>query len=148
MNILDCWQWLQVAQDTLSTKMEEILKSEEITTREWITLRVLSTQNTASCASHFKMKTLSERIGLSASATGRLVSRLEDQGLLIRYLCPTDRRGIYNDVTMDGREILERVTPQIEALLEELHFPQEVSLETYIRHLEKVVPMVHENQKD
>ena len=92
MNILDCWQWLQVAQDTLSTKMEEILKSEEITTREWITLRVLSTQNTASCASHFKMKTLSERIGLSASATGRLVSRLEDQGLLIRYLCPTDRR--------------------------------------------------------
>ena len=51
-------------------------------------------------------------------------------------------------MTMDGREILERVTPQIEALLEELHFPQEVSLETYIRHLQKVVPMVHENQKD
>ncbi|MFB7729873.1 MarR family transcriptional regulator, partial [Streptomyces sp. NPDC056127] len=30
---------------------------------------------------------------LSQSATTRLVTRLEDRGLLERYLCPTDRRG-------------------------------------------------------
>ncbi|MEU9052219.1 MarR family transcriptional regulator, partial [Streptomyces sp. NPDC048384] len=45
------------------------------------------------------------------SATTRLVTRLEDRGLLSRYLCPTDRRGIYTDVTDAGLTLLNEARP-------------------------------------
>ncbi|MGW7308855.1 MarR family winged helix-turn-helix transcriptional regulator, partial [Streptomyces sp. NPDC054835] len=54
---------------------------------------------------------------LSQSATTRLVSRLEDRGLLSRYLCPTDRRGIYTDVTESGLALLDEARPTNEAAL-------------------------------
>jgi DNA-binding MarR family transcriptional regulator len=56
---------------------------------------------------------------LSQSATTRLVSRLEDRGLLSRYLCPTDRRGIYTDVTEAGLALLEQARPTNERTLRE-----------------------------
>jgi hypothetical protein len=34
-----------------------------------------------------------------------LVTRLEDCGLLTRYLCDTDRRAIYTDVTEAGLQL-------------------------------------------
>ncbi|MET9833320.1 MarR family transcriptional regulator, partial [Streptomyces sp. NPDC006385] len=34
-----------------------------------------------------------------------------DRGLLSRYLCPTDRRGIYTDVTDKGLKLLEEARP-------------------------------------
>ncbi|MFD7097806.1 MarR family winged helix-turn-helix transcriptional regulator, partial [Streptomyces xanthophaeus] len=47
------------------------------------------------------------RAGQQQSATTRLVTRLEDRGLLERYLCPTDRRGIYTNVTAAGLKLLD-----------------------------------------
>jgi DNA-binding MarR family transcriptional regulator len=54
---------------------------------------------------------------LSQSATTRLVNRLEDRKLLQRYLCPTDRRGIYTEVTKAGRELLDKAQPTHDAVL-------------------------------
>jgi len=54
---------------------------------------------------------------LSQSAATRLVSRLEDRGLLSRYLCPTDRRGIYTEVTKAGRDLLDQAQPTHDAVL-------------------------------
>lgn len=45
------------------------------------------------------MNQLANAVVLSQSATTRLVTRLEDRGLLARYLCADDRRGIYTEVT-------------------------------------------------
>ena len=56
---------------------------------------------------------------LSQSATTRLVTRLEDRGLLERYLCPTDRRGIYTNVTEAGLALLEAARPTNDAALRE-----------------------------
>ncbi|MEH0420123.1 hypothetical protein [Streptomyces sp. B21-083] len=44
---------------------------------------------------------------LSRSATTRRVTRFEDRGLLARYLYPTDRRGIYTDVSGAGLTLLD-----------------------------------------
>jgi DNA-binding MarR family transcriptional regulator len=65
------------------------------------------------------MKQVADAVVLSQSATTRLVTRLEDRGLLTRYLCPTDRRGIYTNVTESGLELLERARPTNEAALRE-----------------------------
>ena len=57
------------------------------------------------------MKQVAEAVVLSQSATTRLVTRLEERGLLSRFLCPTDRRGIYTDVTKAGLKLLEAAKP-------------------------------------
>jgi DNA-binding MarR family transcriptional regulator len=66
---------------------------------------------------HLRMNQLSNAVVLSQSATTRLVNRLEDRGLLQRYLCPTDRRGIYTEVTKAGRDLLDDARPTHDAVL-------------------------------
>src|SRR6185437_3301081 len=66
---------------------------------------------------HLRMNQLANAVVLSQSATTRLVTRLEDRGLLSRYLCPTDRRGIYTEVTVAGRELLDAARPTHDATL-------------------------------
>ncbi|MGC3005128.1 MarR family transcriptional regulator, partial [Streptomyces sp. G35A] len=55
---------------------------------------------------HLRMHQVADSVVLSQSATTRLVSRLEDRGLLNRYICDTDRRGIYTDVSEAGLALL------------------------------------------
>lgn len=43
---------------------------------------------------HLRMSQVARAAALSNSATSRLVERLEACGLLRRYLCATDRRGV------------------------------------------------------
>lgn len=63
------------------------------------------------------MKQVADAVVLSQSATTRLVTRLEDRGLLTRYLCDTDRRGIYTDVTEAGLALLAEARPTNDAAL-------------------------------
>jgi len=65
------------------------------------------------------MNQLADAVVLSQSATTRLVNRLEDRGLLRRYLCPTDRRGIYTNVTAAGLALLAEARPTHDAALRE-----------------------------
>lgn len=57
---------------------------------------------------HLRMAQVARATALSESATTRLVDRLEARGLLARYLCEDDRRGIYAELTDDGRAALAR----------------------------------------
>jgi DNA-binding MarR family transcriptional regulator len=68
---------------------------------------------------HLQMKQVADAVVLSQSATTRLVTRLEDRGLLARYLCPTDRRGIYTDVSDAGLLLLAEARPTNDAALRE-----------------------------
>ena len=65
------------------------------------------------------MKQVADAVVLSQSAATRLVTRLEDRGLLARYLCPTDRRGIYTDVSAAGLALLAEARPTNDAALRE-----------------------------
>lgn len=60
---------------------------------------------------HMRMQQLARAAALSPSATTRLVTRLEDRGLLTRILCADDRRGIYTELTAAGRSLYERARP-------------------------------------
>ncbi|MFD6056234.1 MarR family winged helix-turn-helix transcriptional regulator [Agromyces sp. NPDC060279] len=67
---------------------------------------------------HMRMQQLARAAALSPSATTRLVTRLEDRGLLTRVLCADDRRGIYSELTAAGRALYETARPVHDAALE------------------------------
>ncbi|MGP4014678.1 MarR family winged helix-turn-helix transcriptional regulator [Saccharopolyspora sp. 5N708] len=113
------WCALSLLHGKIEAHIERILQAEhDLSVREYSVLDVLSRQHDGE-GGHLQMKQVADAVVLSQSATTRLVTRLEDRGLLSRYLCPTDRRGIYTDVTKAGLALLEAARPTNETALRE-----------------------------
>ena len=109
--ILKGWCQLSQLHERIQAQVERALLAEhEISNREFVLLTVLSRQHNGP-GGHLHMKQVSDAVVLSQSATTRLVTRLEERGLLARCLCPTDRRGIYTNVTTIGFELLQSAQP-------------------------------------
>ncbi|MDF6043567.1 MarR family transcriptional regulator [Streptomyces sp. JH14] len=105
------WYALSLLHGKIEAHVERALQSgHDLSVREYSLLDVLSRQHSGP-GGHLQMKQVAEAVVLSQSATTRLVSRLEDRGLLTRYLCDTDRRGIYTDVTDAGLTLLAEARP-------------------------------------
>lgn len=110
------WRTLAALHARIEDALARALEAEhEISVSEYTVLDVLSRQD----EHHMRMNQLATAVVLSQSATTRLVSRLEDRGLLARYLCPTDRRGIYTEVTADGQALLAAARPTHDRALRE-----------------------------
>jgi DNA-binding MarR family transcriptional regulator len=102
------WRTLATLHATIVDALERALRRDhELSVSEYGVLDVLGRQD----GWHMRMTQLSNAVVLSQSATTRLVTRLEDRGLLQRHLCPTDRRGIYTEVTAAGHELLTAARP-------------------------------------
>lgn len=115
--LADGWWTLSLLHGSIETRIERALQAEhDLSVREFSLLNVLSRQHDGE-GGHLQMNQVAAAVVLSQSATTRLVSRLEDRDLLQRYLCPTDRRGIYTDVTELGLELLERARPTHDSAL-------------------------------
>ncbi|MET9533677.1 MULTISPECIES: MarR family transcriptional regulator [unclassified Streptomyces] len=111
------WCALSLLHGRIEAHIERALQAgHELSVREYSLLDVLSRQHDGE-GGHLQMKQVADAVVLSHSATTRLVTRLEDRGLLSRYLCPTDRRGIYTDVTAAGALLLEQARPTNDAAL-------------------------------
>jgi DNA-binding MarR family transcriptional regulator len=108
------WRTLAALHARIEDELERALQKQHgLSVSEYGVLDVLARQD----EHHLRMNQLSNAVVLSQSATTRLVSRLEDRELLERYLCPTDRRGIYTEVTATGRELLDQAQPTHDAVL-------------------------------
>ncbi|MFD8809013.1 MarR family winged helix-turn-helix transcriptional regulator [Streptomyces sp. NPDC059597] len=113
------WYALSLLHGRIEAHIERALQTpHELSVREYSLLDVLSRQHDGE-GGHLQMKQVADAVVLSQSATTRLVTRLEDRGLLERYLCPTDRRGIYTNVTEAGLTLLEQARPTADAALRE-----------------------------
>lgn len=113
------WCALSLLHGRIETHIERALQAEHgLSVREFSLLEVLSRQFEGE-GGHLQMKQVADAVVLSQSATTRLVTRLEDRGLLSRYLCPTDRRGIYTDVSETGAALLEKARPTNDTALRE-----------------------------
>lgn len=113
------WCALSLLHDRIEAHIERALQAGHgLSVREFSLLDVLSRQHDGD-GGHLQMKQVADAVVLSQSATTRLVTRLEDRGLLSRYLCPTDRRGIYTDVSASGRALLEAARPTNNTALRE-----------------------------
>ncbi|MFE7463020.1 MarR family winged helix-turn-helix transcriptional regulator [Streptomyces sp. NPDC057499] len=113
------WAALSFLHGRIEAHIERALQAGHgLSVREYSLLDVLSRQHDGE-GGHLQMRQVADAVVLSQSATTRLVTRLEDRGLLSRYLCPTDRRGIYTNVTEDGLRLLEEARPTNDAALRE-----------------------------
>jgi DNA-binding MarR family transcriptional regulator len=110
------WRTLAALHGRLEEALEKALQAEfDLSVVEYTVLDTLARQD----GWHMRMQQLARAAALSHSATTRLVNRLENRGLLSRYLCADDRRGIYSQITEQGRELLERARPVHDATLKE-----------------------------
>ncbi|GAB2442966.1 MarR family winged helix-turn-helix transcriptional regulator [Nocardia tengchongensis] len=113
------WAALSLLHGRIDSHIERALQSRhDLSVREYSLLEVLSRQHDGD-GGHLQMKQVADAVVLSQSATTRLVTRLEDRGLLARYLCPTDRRGIYTNVSEAGLALLAEARPTHDAALRE-----------------------------
>jgi DNA-binding MarR family transcriptional regulator len=102
------WRTLAAVHGLIEAALEKALQREHgLSVVEFTVLDALSRQD----GWHMRMQQLSRAAALSASATTRLVTRLENRGLLVRILCADDRRGIYTELTPAGRALLEKARP-------------------------------------
>ncbi|WP_406206262.1 MarR family transcriptional regulator [Kitasatospora sp. NBC_01560] len=109
------WRTLAALHGLIDTALEKALQTEhQLSVVEYTVLDALSRQD----GWHMRMQQLARAAALSSSATTRLVTRLEGRGLLGRYLCADDRRGIYTELTPQGRELLRVARPVHDATLE------------------------------
>ena len=102
------WRTLAALHGLIETALEKALQRDhDLSVVEFTVLDALSRQD----GWHMRMQQLARAAALSASATTRLVTRLENRGLLTRILCADDRRGIYTELTPAGRALLEKARP-------------------------------------
>jgi DNA-binding MarR family transcriptional regulator len=102
------WRTLAALHARIDDALERALQQEhDLSVSEYSLLDVLSRQDSFT-GCYLRMNQVARAVVLSQSATTRLVSRLERRGLLKRYICEDDRRGIYTGVTEHGRNALER----------------------------------------
>jgi DNA-binding MarR family transcriptional regulator len=115
--IAQSWCALSLLHGKIEARIERALQAGHgLSAREYSLLDVLSRQHNGT-GGHLQMKQVADAVVLSQSATTRLVTRLENRGLLTRYLCDTDRRGIYTDVTEAGITLLEAARPTNDSAL-------------------------------
>jgi DNA-binding MarR family transcriptional regulator len=109
------WRTLAALHGLIDAALERALQQgHDLSVVEYTVLDALSRQD----GWHMRMQQLGRAAALSASATTRLVNRLEDRGLLTRVLCQDDRRGIYTELTPAGQELLREARPTHDAALE------------------------------
>ncbi|MFG1810526.1 MarR family winged helix-turn-helix transcriptional regulator [Streptomyces sp. NPDC049040] len=117
--LADGWCALSLLHGRIEAHLERALQAGHgLSVREFSLLDVLSRQHDGP-GGRLQMKQVADAVVLSQSATTRLVTRLEERALLERYLCPTDRRGIYTDVTAAGLDLLAAARPTNNASLRE-----------------------------
>ncbi|MBL1096274.1 MarR family winged helix-turn-helix transcriptional regulator [Streptomyces coffeae] len=113
------WCALSSLHSRIEAHIERALQARHgLSVREFSVLNVLSGQHDGE-GGHLQMKQVADSVALSQSATTRLVTRLEDRDLLSRYICPTDRRGIYTNVSPEGLKLLEEARPTNDTALRE-----------------------------
>ena len=109
------WRTLAALHGLIEAELERALQATaQLSVVEFTVLDASSRQD----GWHMRMQQLARASALSASATTRLVNRLEDRGLLTRILCAEDRRGIYTELTSNGISLLEQARPVHDATLE------------------------------
>lgn len=94
------WRELAQTYTRVSAALEAALqRTHAISASEFELLTALSKTD----GGYLRMQRLADATGLPLSTTSRLVGRMEAVGLLARYICPDDRRGVFTQITDAGR---------------------------------------------
>lgn len=98
------WRSLARVHRRLEDRLEARLQADHgLSVSEFRVLRTLA----EAPEGRLRMARIADEVDLTPSAASRLVARLEQrQGLVDRCLCDHDRRGVYTEITAEGRRLL------------------------------------------
>lgn len=100
------WQALRLLEARVDDSVDHALQAEHgISLSQYVALAALAFSDDGG---HLRQQELAEEIPLQQSSVSRLVTRSDSAGLTERYLCETDRRGVYTQITGDGRALVDR----------------------------------------
>ncbi|WP_046232434.1 MarR family winged helix-turn-helix transcriptional regulator [Paenibacillus algorifonticola] len=132
--LLDVWLSLSHIHSSLNDKLEQaLLKNFDLSLKEFYVLNFISNSEDR----ELRLQQLQELVGLSQSATSRLVVRMEAKecGALERHICEDDRRGIYTRITELGENKYQRALQTFNEVLQtEL---QKVGFKSEVENLTK-----------
>jgi DNA-binding MarR family transcriptional regulator len=115
-SLVQAWQHVMSCHARVSGALEKTLQRRHgIGVSEYEVLERLATGG----EDQRRMQELAEAVHLSQSALSRLIGRLEADGLVERCMCTEDRRGIFANITDEGRERFEAALPTHRAVLAE-----------------------------
>ncbi len=95
----------------------ELLREHDLTPQQYNVLRILR----GHYPEPMKVNAISERMLDQTSNTSRLVDKLLTKKLLIREVCPSDRRAVDVKVTKKGLDLLTKMDPLTEEWEKSLH---------------------------
>lgn len=94
-------------QNVISEKFNEILKPFDLSPEQFNVLRILRGQK----GNPVNMCTIQERMIAKTSNTTRLVDKLLPKDLVIREICPENRRKMEITITEKGLQLLSQLDP-------------------------------------
>ncbi|MFK4341934.1 MULTISPECIES: MarR family winged helix-turn-helix transcriptional regulator [unclassified Paenibacillus] len=115
--LLDVWLSLSHIHSTLNDKLEQaLLQNYDLSLKEFYVLSFISNSEDK----ELRLQQLQEMVGLSQSATSRLVVRMEAKncGALQRHICEDDRRGVYTRITELGENKFQRALQTFNQVLQ------------------------------
>ncbi|KAF6573829.1 MarR family winged helix-turn-helix transcriptional regulator [Paenibacillus sp. SEL3] len=115
--LLDVWLSLSHIHSTLNDKLEQaLLQNYDLSLKEFYVLGFISNSE----EKKLRLQQLQELVGLSQSATSRLVVRMEAKncGALQRHTCEDDRRGVYTRITEFGENKFQRALQTFNQVLQ------------------------------
>ena len=98
-------------QNVIADQFNELLKPFDLSAEQFNVLRILRGQK----GNAVNMCTIQERMIAKTSNTTRLVDKLLLKGLVLREICPENRRKMEITITSKGIELLKQLDPLVEA---------------------------------
>jgi DNA-binding MarR family transcriptional regulator len=109
------WQALRLVEGKVTEAADRALRTAHgVSVSEFAALAALAYSDDGG---HLRQQVLADAIPLNQSSVSRLVARLERVGLSERYLCEADRRGVYTQITEQGRALVAAARPTYLAAL-------------------------------
>lgn len=116
-DLLDKWLSLTHIYSNVTDKLEQALQQQyDLSLKEFYVLNFIYKSD----GKELRLQQLQEMVGLSQSATSRLVVRMEAKncGALQRHMCEDDRRGIYTRITELGENKYHRALQTFNQVLQ------------------------------
>ncbi|MEU4180951.1 MarR family transcriptional regulator [Streptomyces sp. NPDC026589] len=110
---IQTWNALRTACRRVESDVIKVLHAHELSITEYETLHALNTR----AAHEVRIRELVSITRLSQSSVTRLVSGLEQRGLVTRRLSRSDRRGIVAELSELGQATLNLVQPACEEVV-------------------------------
>ena len=101
----EAWRAVMTAFTRVNSILAREMRAETDVSLEWYSILLILAQSQDAT---MRPSDLADQIGLSRSATTRLIDRLERSGLVERRVCGSDRRGTYVSLTPRGQDVFKK----------------------------------------